>query len=70
MKKKLHFRKKQKVHIYFILSDENLFHPFYFLGLLQNISQKEFEINEFCLVKSILSKDGSKYEILERFKLN
>ena len=35
-----------------------------------NILEKEFEINEFCLVKSELSKDGPKYEILERFKLN
>ena len=35
-----------------------------------DISEKEFEINEFCLVKSELSKDGAKYEILERFALN
>ena len=33
------------------------------------INEKEFEVNEFCLVKSELSKDGPKYEILERFKL-
>ncbi len=31
------------------------------------IERKKFEINEFCLVKSKLSKDGPKYEILERF---
>lgn len=35
-----------------------------------DIEEKEFEIKEFCLVKSELSKDGPKYEILERFKLN
>ena len=34
-----------------------------------DIEEKEFEFNEFCLVKSELSKDGPKYEILERFKL-
>ena len=34
-----------------------------------DITNKEFIINEFCLVKSTLSKDGPKYEILERFKL-
>src|SRR3989344_6736991 len=34
-----------------------------------DIAEKEFEINEFCLVKSELSKDGPKYEILERFRL-
>ncbi len=32
------------------------------------IEEKEFEINEFCLVKSELHKEGPKYEILERFK--
>ncbi len=35
-----------------------------------DIEEKEFEVNEFCLVKSELNKDGPKYEILERFKLN
>ena len=35
-----------------------------------NIEEKEFKINEFCLVKSELHKEGAKYEILERFKLN
>lgn len=39
-------------------------------GLNFDIVEKEFEINEFCLIKSILSKDGAKYEILERFSLN
>ena len=34
-----------------------------------DINEKEFEVNEFCLVKSILSKDGSKYEVLERYIL-
>ncbi|MEK6932990.1 MAG: RNA 2',3'-cyclic phosphodiesterase [Nanoarchaeota archaeon] len=34
-----------------------------------DIEEKELEINEFCLVRSILTKDGSKYEILEKFKL-
>lgn len=34
------------------------------------IEEKEFEINEFCLVKSELHKEGPSYEILERFKLN
>ena len=34
------------------------------------IENKEFEINEFCLVKSELNKEGPKYEILEKFKLN
>ena len=33
------------------------------------INEKEFKVNEFCLVKSTLSKDGPKYEILEKFKL-
>ena len=33
-------------------------------------NEKEFEINEFCLVKSELSKNGPRYEILEKFKLN
>ena len=33
------------------------------------IKDKEIQVNEFCLVKSELSKDGPKYEILERFKL-
>ncbi|AJF62383.1 MAG: 2'-5' RNA ligase [archaeon GW2011_AR20] len=33
------------------------------------IEDKEFEINEFCLVKSELHKEGPSYEILERFKL-
>src|SRR3989344_377176 len=32
-----------------------------------DIEEKEFEIKEFCLVKSTLGKDGPKYEILERF---
>lgn len=35
-----------------------------------DITNKEFIVNEFCLVKSTLSKDGPKYEILEKFKLN
>ena len=35
-----------------------------------DIIEKEFKINEFCLVKSELSKDGPKYEILERFNLD
>src|SRR3989339_510401 len=30
------------------------------------IEDKEFEINEFCLVKSELHKEGPSYEILER----
>jgi len=33
------------------------------------IEDKEFEVNEFCLVKSELHKEGPSYEILERFKL-
>ncbi len=39
-------------------------------NLKLDIDEKEFEVKEFCLVKSNLSKDGAKYEILERFKLN
>lgn len=35
-----------------------------------NIEKKEFEINEFCLVKSELHKEGPNYEVLERFKLS
>jgi len=35
-----------------------------------NIEEKEFEINEFCLVKSVLSKDGPKYEILKKYPLD
>lgn len=38
-------------------------------NLKVTIENKEFEINEFCLVKSELHKEGPKYEILERFKL-
>ena len=34
-----------------------------------DIEEKEFEINEFCLVKSELHKEGPKYEVLETFKL-
>ncbi len=34
------------------------------------IEDKEFEINEFCLVKSELHKEGPTYEILERFTLH
>ncbi len=34
-----------------------------------NVEEKEFEVNEFCLVKSELHKEGPKYEVLERFKL-
>ena len=33
------------------------------------VEDKEFEINEFCLVKSELHKEGPSYEVLERFKL-
>jgi 2'-5' RNA ligase len=33
------------------------------------IEEKKFEVNEFCLVKSELHKEGPKYEILERFRL-
>jgi 2'-5' RNA ligase len=33
------------------------------------IEEKEFEINEFCLVKSELHREGPKYEILEGCKL-
>ena len=35
-----------------------------------DIEEKEFEISEFCLVKSELHKEGPKYEIIERFKLS
>ncbi|MEK6841104.1 MAG: RNA 2',3'-cyclic phosphodiesterase [Nanoarchaeota archaeon] len=38
-------------------------------NLYINIEDKEFEVNEFCLVKSELHKEGPSYEILERFKL-
>ncbi|MEK6835504.1 MAG: RNA 2',3'-cyclic phosphodiesterase [Nanoarchaeota archaeon] len=38
-------------------------------NLKLEIAEKEFEVNEFCLVKSELSKDGSKYEILETYNL-
>ena len=34
------------------------------------IENKEFEVNEFCLVKSELHKEGPSYEILERFTLH
>ena len=33
------------------------------------IEEKEFEINEFYLVKSELHKEGPKYEVIERFEL-
>jgi len=39
-------------------------------NLKLEIAEKEFNVNEFCLVKSTLSKDGSKYEILDGFKLS
>lgn len=38
-------------------------------NLYINIEDKEFEVNELCLVKSELHKEGPSYEILERFKL-
>lgn len=34
------------------------------------IEDKEFEINEFCLVKSELHREGPKYEVLERYSLH
>jgi len=40
-----------------------------FNNLNIKIDEKKFEINEFYLIKSELSKDGAKYYILERFKL-
>jgi 2'-5' RNA ligase len=42
-----------------------------FLEMITKIEIKpiEFNVNEFCLFKSTLSKDGSKYYILDKYVL-
>lgn len=43
-----------------------------FLKRLQNVDIKKigFEVKEFSLIRSQLTRDGPKYNILERYKLN
>jgi 2'-5' RNA ligase len=34
-----------------------------------NISKMNFEVNEFCLTESELTKEGPKYRVIEKFYL-
>ncbi|OGH42329.1 MAG: hypothetical protein A3H79_01085 [Candidatus Levybacteria bacterium RIFCSPLOWO2_02_FULL_36_8b] len=46
-----------KKQIYLILTDENLFHPYYFLGILSNISNKKLIIAGVSIIKETYRKN-------------
>ncbi|OGH42857.1 MAG: hypothetical protein A3B53_02310 [Candidatus Levybacteria bacterium RIFCSPLOWO2_01_FULL_42_15] len=57
-----------KKRIYLILTEENLFHPHYFLGLFQKLPDKEFKIIGVTVLKEIYKK-GFPYYLLEQYHL-
>src|SRR5581483_4044619 len=58
----------KKKNIYFILSDENLFHPYYFLGVLKNLPREKYKVIGITVLKETYSK-GFLYFLYQQYSL-